>query len=200
MAKSQIICANCGRPFFKEKREINRARKKGANHFCTQSCGGQHRASQTRARDIVRTCPCGKRFRTSTKKKAAKHCSRSCASRYSMNAQRREAQRRAGLATENLISPAEVLKLRERWKYAALGEVLTDRDHEFEYELGGYVFDLALLDTRVLVEFDGPYHEHGDQPRIDAAKERVAEEAGFIVVRREVQQMSVISPTTLREL
>lgn len=117
-----------------------------------------------------------------------------------MNEGRRDAQRRAGLATDNFITEAEVLKLRERWKYAVLEGVLTDRDHEFEYPLGGYVFDLALLDTRVLVEFDGPYHAYGDQPRVDAAKELVAQEAGFVVVRRAVQPMTVISPTTIQEL
>jgi len=93
-----------------------------------------------------------------------------------------------------------VLKLREGWKYAALERQLAGREYEFEYELGGYVFDLALLDRGVLVEFDGPYHEGGAQAEVDEAKDEAAEAAGFIVVRRPVQPAVVISPTTIRGL
>jgi very-short-patch-repair endonuclease len=102
--------------------------------------------------------------------------------------------------SDNLLTSAEALKLRERWKYVALEAALQGRVYEFEYQLGEYVFDLALLDARVLVEFDGPYHAYGNQPRVDAAKEQAAEEAGFIVVRRVVQPTTVISPATVRGL
>lgn len=118
-----------------------------------------------------------------------------------MNAERREAQRQAGLAASgNLLTPAEALKRREGWKYAALEDELQGRPHEFEFELGGYVFDLALLDTKVLVEFDGPYHEKGNQPQVDENKDQVAQEAGFLIVRREVLPAAVIGPGTIAHL
>jgi len=118
-----------------------------------------------------------------------------------MSEGRRESQRQAGLEhSNNLLSQSEVLKRREGWKYAALERVLEGRDYEFEYGLGGYVFDLALLDVGVLVEFDGPYHEQGEQPDVDEVKDTVAERNGFVVVRRAVQPATVISPTTIQGL
>jgi len=119
-----------------------------------------------------------------------------------MSEERREAQRLAGLAhAQNLLSPAETLKQREAWKYAALEKVLreADRDFEFEYQVGGFVFDLALLDEKVLVEFDGPHHR-GDEAERDKHKEKMAKKRGFVVVRREVKAASVISPDTIKEL
>ncbi len=148
-------------------------------------------------------CPtCGVTFETSTHNKAKRHCSRSCASKGSMTEGRRAAQRAAGLEhAKNLIaSTAETLKLREAWKYAPLKEALRGRPHEFEYPLEGYVFDLALFDVKILVEFDGPYHSWTEQRVVDADKERVANEHGFKVERRRVAQASVILPETLRGL
>ena len=143
-------------------------------------------------------CPCGKRVKTTTHNKAKQHCNRSCASRFSMSDERREAQREAGLQhAANLLSTAETLKRREGWKYAALREALADREVEFEFELGGRVFDLALLDTKTLIEFDGPDHQAKNIKEDDAAKEAAAEAAGFIVVRRPVIPSTVISPTSI---
>ena len=96
----------------------------------------------------------------------------------------------------NLLCPAETLKRREAWKYAALKEVLAGRRFEFEYEVEGFVFDLALLDTMVLVEFDGAYHR-GGQLETDVRKEEVAKGAGFMIVRREVEAATVVSPAVL---
>jgi very-short-patch-repair endonuclease len=97
---------------------------------------------------------------------------------------------------------SDALKLREAWKYAPLKEVLESqqREFEFEHEVGPYIFDLALLDQKILVEFDGPYHRGENQRDADADKTRVAEEHGFVVVRREVQAASVISPETIEGL
>lgn len=147
------------------------------------------------------TCPCGEAFETTTAKKAAKHCSRACASKYSMTAVRRKAQRKAGLAhTENLLTQAEVLRKRERWKYAALAAVLRGRSHQFEYELEGYVFDLALTSDKILVEFDGPYHLGPRQLVRDRKKEKIAKKHGFRLVRRTVLPASVIGAETIRGL
>jgi very-short-patch-repair endonuclease len=200
MAKSQVTCFHCGARFLKDNREINRALHLGRNHLCSSRCSGAKNAEFARAKEIVLLCPCGKRFTTTTKTKAAKHCSRGCASKFSMSEERREAQKAAGRASENHISPAETLKKREAWKYAVLREALGDRSHEFEFELEGYVFDLALFDENVLVEFDGPYHRGKSQRVQDRRKEAAAARNGFVLVRRRVLPTVVIDVATIEGL
>jgi len=118
-----------------------------------------------------------------------------------MSEERREAQRQAGLRhKKHLISPAQTLRLREAWKYKLLEKALEGREFSFEYGLGDFVFDLALLDCRVLVEFDGPYHQGGVQAVLDEKKAAAAGAAGFVLVRREVEPMVVISPKTIEGL
>ena len=120
-----------------------------------------------------------------------------------MSEERRAAQRNGGFAqVGNLLPVVETLKKRESWKYTALREALqkSGRVFEFEFELNGRIFDLALLDTMTLVEFDGPYHEWEEQRRDDAAKDTLARNAGFTVVRREVPSTVVIDPEVLGDL
>jgi very-short-patch-repair endonuclease len=62
------------------------------------------------------------------------------------------------------------------------------------------VFDLALLDTRVLVEFDGPYHGYGEQIATDAKKDETAIAYGFALERRIVAAASVLSPAVISGL
>jgi very-short-patch-repair endonuclease len=62
--------------------------------------------------------------------------------------------------------------------------------------IDGRVFDLALFDAKVLIEFDGPYH-HGSQLGVDRTKEEVAANHGFVVIRREVRPATVIDPETI---
>ena len=194
----EVRCGFCGKPVNKDVREFNRSTRQGRPLYCDLSCSASARNAPLKAQEVVRTCPCGTKFVTTTKVKGADHCSRSCASLYSMNEERRAAQRVAGVEkASNLLSTADVLKLREAWKYAPLREALGNRPHEFEYELGGYVFDLALLDVRVLVEFDGPYHDASDQLQVDARKEEVARAHGFLLVRRSVQAAVVLNPNTI---
>jgi very-short-patch-repair endonuclease len=45
------------------------------------------------------------------------------------------------------------------------------------------VFDLALLDRKILVEFDGAYHDTRTQSKEDLRKDRVAQRRGWNVVR-----------------
>lgn len=87
------------------------------------------------------------------------------------------------------------LRIREGWKYERLRVVLGDRPHEFEYPVKPYIFDLALFDTRILVEFDGPYH--GGQVAADQEKDLVGIAAGFSVVRRVTPPATVIDPAVL---
>jgi len=113
---------------------------------------------------------------------------------------RREAQiawMAAGSA--NLIKSVDILKKREAWKYDLLRTILerNGRKFEFEYPIGNFVFDLALLDANILVEFDGEYHSGAAQRERDQRKDAVAKEHGFIVVRRPVVRSTVIDPITL---
>ena len=118
-----------------------------------------------------------------------------------MSDERREAQQAGGRHTAHqLLSPTEVLKRRESWKYLKLEAALQGRQFEFEYELGGYVFDLALLDTRVLIEFDGPYHLSGAQQADDAKKDAVAHAHGYNVVRRSVVANTAFTPDMIAGL
>jgi very-short-patch-repair endonuclease len=201
MPDSPVSCAHCGAIFFKDNREVKRSNKLGKGHFCTRSCSAKAAATTTRKVEQVFTCPCGKTFVSTSKAKAMKHCSRSCASHYSMNEERREAQRQSGVAQAvNLISTDEALRRRERWKYAALEEALVGRPHQFEYPLENSVFDLALLDVRVLVEFDGPEHLGPVQRVRDDAKDALASRHGFLVVRRPVEPVTIIDPSTITGL
>lgn len=141
-----IFCAYCTKQVQKETRDINRSRKLKRKLFCSLSCSVKSRNVNVKAKDINKQCLCGSIFSTTTKVKAATHCSASCASHFSMNEQRRQAMRNAGqLKKANLITVADALKLREGWRYAKLEKRLVDVKHEFEWPMFGYVFDLLLV-------------------------------------------------------
>jgi len=195
MPKLEVPCDGCGKILSRYPSEIGR---KGGSTYCSLSCTATTANLPRRSKEFVMDCRCGKRFKTTTHNKAKRHCSRSCASRFSMSEERRKAQAQGGLDNvKNLMSVAEALKRREAWKYAALEKHLAGRRHEFEFELEGRVFDLALLDERVLVEFDGPEHRSDVGVSDDVEKDRVAEAAGYVVVRRSVVPSTVISPETI---
>ena len=192
----KVTCAHCGASIEKNGREYRRSTRLGRRFFCDLSCCAATSNAPRKAQQIERACPCGVRFFTAAKAKSPDHCSSSCASRFSMNEARRAAQSAAGSASQNLASQADVLRTRESWKYVELRRALGDRPHVFEYELSGHVFNLALLDVRTVVEFDGPYHR-GPQLDIDARKDEAARAVGFHVVRRSVPASSVINPATI---
>jgi len=72
---------------------------------------------------------------------------------------------------------------------------------EFERDSGsipdGSIFDLALLDRKMLIEFDGPYHDDGRQQDADAEKDGKAQSLGWAVKRVAVLQNAVIEPGVL---
>jgi very-short-patch-repair endonuclease len=105
------------------------------------------------------------------------------------------------LKSTNLWSPSQVLRSREAWKYKRLAKYLKKRNrpHKFEYRLSNRVFDLALLDTQTLVEFDGKYH-CGAQLKDDRKKDRLARKHGFEVVRLPDTSSEALSPSLLRGL
>lgn len=81
-----------------------------------------------------------------------------------------------------------------------LERALMHRSHQFEFPIEDRVFDLALLDIGVLVEFDGPYHNNPSQRPRDEEKEELARRYGFTVVRKSVAQASIIGVETVQGL
>lgn len=178
----EVVCTYCGKKFDKARAEI--ARNPRGKHFCSRSHSARYNAEEMKARRIERCCPCGTTFFVPDKKKSPRYCSRSCASHYSMNESRREAQRRAGLShTSNLIPIEDALRKREDWKYAQLKELLHNHTHQFEYRVGEVIFDLYLPDKNLLVEFDGPHHKTPSQQNLDRQKEATARSAGYNLLR-----------------
>lgn len=199
-----VACAQCGTNTQKPTKEMRRSLKLGRFLFCSSHCGAAFHNASRKARDVVLCCPgCGKAFTSTTKARAAKHCSRACASKNSVTEVRREAARLSGLANQrNLLSLDEVMRRREAWKYSLLTPILeaAHRKFEFEFRLGKFLYDLALHDTRVLVEFDGYYHQDARQQHTDRLKEKAAQQAGYSVVRRTVVTAAVIDPVALQGL
>lgn len=201
MRMVEVACERCGKIVVRREAEVNRSLKLGRRFFCGHSCTAQTANAPRRSKEIVAVCICGNRFTTSTNKKSAKYCSSACAdkNRYRSTEKRQQ----AGFThSSNLIPNFEVLRRRESWKYAALEQTLKSQNRifQFEYPLSGYIFDLALLDTKTIVEFDGPYHCDQKQIAIDDDKNAAAIAAGFVVVRRRVEPAVVISPETITSL
>jgi very-short-patch-repair endonuclease len=202
MKKVELKCEQCGCLFERYVGEVKRSLKIGRGSFCSRECAAIVSNENKRSKRFVMNCPvCGVEFETSTHNKAKRHCSRGCASKGSVTPERRKAMSDAGNKNAaNLLTVAETMKRREAWKYTALREHLGDRPFEFEFPLDGFVFDLALFDSMVLVEFDGKYHNTRAQMDLDAMKEKVAIKNGFRVERRATATVSVISPAVINGL
>ena len=200
MATIMVICANCGQQVEKYSGEINRSNRLGRRFFCDSVCSAKMGNIPRTALRLDIYCPCGKKVTTSTRARAKKHCSRECASLFSITEYAMESRRESGRKSKNLLSPAEVLKRREAPKYVLLKQHLSDRLYEFEYEIDGYVFDLALFDVKILIEFDGHYHGGSSQGKIDVEKNEVARKHGFRIIRRKVQSGAVITVDVLNGL
>ena len=115
------------------------------------------------------------------------YCSSSCASAGSVTEYRRYKDRQMGLASaeDNLISPEEALKKREAWKYIDVKKSLEDlnENFEFEYRMEDYIYDLALIDKKLIIEFDGPDHNGPSKSEKDFTKDRVVNKNGWKVKR-----------------
>jgi very-short-patch-repair endonuclease len=204
-----ITCAYCGGAHEIRKGEFVRKTKMGKTQFyCSLTCSAtaMNERLGKKSQPIERTCPtCGKQFISSTKAKGAKFCSRGCASAGSVTEYRRARARevasynpawRANIGRpENVVA---ILKRREAHKYRLLEEALSAAGiiHEFEFLVAPYVFDLAMPGRRVLVEFDGKYHEWGEQMEVDTEKQRLAASLGWAVVRIRTDQ-AVFAPELL---
>ena len=141
----------------------------------------------------------------------ATFCSRSCASRGSVTEKRREAARKAGLANcKNMNTPearAASLRSREWWRYSDLAIVLdaVGESYTFEFpvkvdECTYYVFDLALHNRKLLVEFDGKYHQWSEQRRKDTQKEHIAQEQGWEILRMLVSDNHPIPIKVIKDI
>jgi very-short-patch-repair endonuclease len=63
--------------------------------------------------------------------------------------------------------------------------------------VGGGIFDLALPERKVLVEFDGPNHV-GVESQRDEEKDTIAKSEGWQLTRIAVPPNTVIPPSVLR--
>lgn len=162
----ELVCDWCKEPFWRCPAEVRRCVRRGIKtKFCSGSCSARYRnlVRAPRYLHLIIVCGhCGERFNTTTHPRTAwRFCSRSCASAGSVTPHRRRRQREAGRARPPTIEMlAASLRAREAWKYRAVSDRLVQLgvDHTFEYVLRRYVYDLALHQQKLLVEFDGPEH------------------------------------------
>lgn len=201
-----LKCPECGNSFFKRKAEVTRQLKKNPNtqFYCCQKCAiiGGHKKQQNPI--VTKTCPvCKELFATKSGAKEATFCSRSCASKGSVTEARRQAGRYAAELnftpeTHNIINIQKVLKEREAWKYEKIKIVLDflHANYEFEYLMGNYIYDLAIFDKGILVEFDGPDHRYCD----DTNKYNNTLYNGWYVYRINVNPNEIIDPSFLYSL
>lgn len=168
MAKTELVCDNCGSVFLKENKELNRKRRMGHKQFyCNLSCGAfasnsepekqeSNRASGRRLAELVNSDP-------QLVAKAHRH------------SQWWKYEELHALLTEQGVV--------HKFEYPLVDESGVVR-----------LYDLALRDCRTLVEFDGSYHQTDSNYRsqVDALKNKLAISNGWKLVRIEVDANSVI--------
>lgn len=205
-----LRCLECTDEFSKETKEITRRVKSGKTEFfCSIACSTAYRMRVTGVTypTLELPCPtCGTVFQTTAAPKARKHCSQSCANttRVRMATEGRVA---GGLAHVNnllgVTALAAALRSREGWKYQPLVHVLTQLGvaYTFEFPLDPFIYDLALHESKTLVEFDGPDHTYSTEAQTtDAEKDRHAQALGWSLVRVPVDPATVIPPSSIRHL
>lgn len=195
----ELTCCNpnCGKKFMKPLKEYNRKIKNNKLEFyCCSKCAGyiNHRL---KSQNINKICPvCGKEFTTKDNCKQATFCSRSCASKGSVNQARRNAgkitsQKNFMQDTHNIYTIRNILIKRESWKYCEIKRYLdeTGINHQFEYILNEmFIYDLVLFDNEIIIEFDGPEHLYLNESK----KEEIANNNGFNLIRINVEPNKII--------
>lgn len=207
MASIDVKCAQCSKIFPMRRAEWNRQWRKGrTSFFCGLSCAATHANASKIAPVLRKLCAfCGNEFITKGDRHEAEFCSRSCASKGSVTDFRRQRASESGVANVQYIKEApyrkveETLLKRENWKYAEIREYLTriGLKFQFEYRIEDHVFDLALLDRMLLVEFDGPEHRHGKGVERDLTKDAEASKFGWRVVRIPVAAKTLVRPSVI---
>lgn len=209
MKYTTITCAWCGEKTEKRAAEIKRQNKKGRYHFfCSRSCSVQYGNSLKgyQREPITKICPqCNQPFEAMTGRKEPTFCSRECASKGSVTPARRRAGRQLAMAyppkNNSIEDIAAILLSREMWKYERLRNWLNEKNipHQFERPIGNGVFDLALLDRKLLIEFDGRSHKEAKQKERDAEKDSIAVQNGWSVVRIEVDDGQIFHPSLIAD-
>ena len=205
----KLRCAWCGKMFDKLLNEYNRQVRNGRSNnefFCSLSCGSCYTNRQRgNFRELVaKTCPhCGREFTTRTD---AIFCGRSCASAGSVTQYRHEQAQKTAMRNVKYIlgieSIAKSLRAREAWKYEELRRRLESSgiEYEFEHVIGRYIYDLALFDSKLLIEFDGPNHQEAYQIVEDVRRTEVAIANGWELSRIEVESQAIIAPDLLYDI
>lgn len=196
--KVSVRCNTCGKEFLKEKSEYNRQMrlKDGkAKFYCCKDCMYQDKNFRRSNPILTKICPiCNSKFQTKQGCKEATFCSRSCASKGSVNQNRINAGKNSikNFPKGNVKSIQHLLKIREGWKYRLLKNILEEKDieYEFEYIIGDFIFDLALFQYKILFEFDGKEHKTMDE----SLKENAAKQDGWKLIRIEVDANTEIEP------
>ena len=207
MAKIENKCAYCGKVHFIERGEYNYWVKRGRTlFFCSRSCSAKYNNQPRKSAAVERTlvCPvCNNKF-TTDKPYEVTFCSRSCASKGSLSEYRLQRMSEGGKVGQSRSSGSvktiqHLLKQRESWKYDNIRKFLESlsEEYEFEYVLSNYVFDLALPNKQLLIEFDGKYHSSSIQRETDLIKEASAIDAGWEVVRISTDNDTVIDANLL---
>jgi very-short-patch-repair endonuclease/ribosomal protein L33 len=207
----KLKCVWCSNEFYLYAKEYDRQIRNGRSYFfCSRSCVASRRNKDKKLPIINKTCPvCKKEFWASIKKKGATFCSRSCASKGSVTELRRSTNKEWGLKNcyksnniGSIDSIAKGLRIREAWKYSLIKSFLDKSNirYQFEFPCGSGIFDLALLDLKVFIEFDGPYHNYEKIEQIDNKKTVDAKNFGWSVVRIKIEQNTIIDPNLIYHL
>ena len=195
-----VKCAHCAASLLRPVKEVNRSRRLGREFFCDNACKNAHYAQPAEQGAICEFCNLAfvsRRVRGIW----TRFCSRSCASAGSVTERRKMEAKRTGSESANLLSVSEAMKRREDWKYAEMALVLEGIDHEFEFEVGEFVFDLYLHPDNLLIEFDGEYHRTDrEQMRRDRLKDLAAKENGYELARVPVKAAKVIPAAILSRI
>jgi very-short-patch-repair endonuclease len=197
---TSMSCWWCEKEFQLRTSEYNRWIKKGRNFFfCGRSCTAYYRNSKKENTVvlIIKTCPyCKNEFQSSTAKKSSTFCSRRCASAGSVTEYRRMIAKQSTGGNFTINQIAAGLRVRESWKYEQIKQELLNKHETFEFEYvlpgGNYIYDLALLDKKIFVEFDSPYHKEAKSKERDIKKDIYAEKFGWKVIRIKTKFNTVI--------
>ncbi len=208
--KLELICSSCGNKFLKLEKEVKRQQKnKGTDtpFYCSSKCQGD--ARRIIKLPVSKTCECGNGFETTTD---ASYCGRNCASKYSGLEIRSKPEFieklinsgiKSRFSHDNLDKVANSLRVREWSKYDLVHHYLLicSISHSFEYSLPNtrWIYDLAIHDLSLLIEFDESYHK--SIVDLDIAKEQDANKEGWNLVRVDVTKESIpYSPNLIKNL
>lgn len=199
----KLICCECENEFERSyaeyKRQVNKGRK---DFYCGLKCCNKALNRQRKYPTITKICPiCGNSFTTTIKKRQnATFCSRSCASKGSVN----DARRLAGkIASQNnfikgdIYRIASILKNREDWRYADIKQFLEQHNEPYEFEsiLQNYIYDLYLPNRNIYIEFDEPYHKYIDE----TDKNATVELANCILYRIPIKSGTIIDHSLIAD-